>query len=88
MVMHILLACYFSDCCSKAHRCFVVDGWAPLTQQRRQLERTTQQLVLFVVLLPGVTFLWRKVKSVLLLHPYLTVSTTLSFVVVNHVSTS
>ncbi len=85
--MHILLACYSSDCCSKAHHCFVVDGWAPLTPQRRQLEHTTQQLVLFVVLLPGVTSLWRKVKSVLRLHPYPTVSTTFSFVV-NHVSTS
>ncbi len=59
-----------------------------MTQQRRQLEHTTQQLVLFVDLLPGVTFLWRKVKSVLRLHPYPTVSTTLSFVVVSHVFTS
>ena len=81
MIMHILLACYISDCCSKAHHCFVVDGWAPLIQQRRQLEHTTQQLVLSVGLLPGVTSLWRKVKNVLRLHPYPTVSTTLSFVV-------
>ena len=86
--MHILFACYFSDCCSKAHYCSVVDGWAPLTQQRRQLEHTTQQLVLFVVLLPGVISLWKKVKNVRHLHPYPIVSITLIFVVVDHVSVS